>query len=445
MPRQLQQVPILGLDLVSPDGIAVRRPGVMRVLHNLRPVAVIDNRPVWRPMRAVGGAVNIQGLEPDEELKYLWVYRTPYRSIFDDTTPPPERILAVSTRRVLLLEDSSGNGTLSAVTLYRYRDTADVAAQASVLSGRVVLSVRIRDDWHTFQIVGKRLFELPIPFPSNVRITGYTTGGKLSGGLYAVRLALRLWDGTPGPWSRPYAVLLPSTSSGRIEVNATTLQLPGGWEDAANALRVGIAVVDPGATTFDSSGKRKLFTADYYVVGEIALSASSDMKFNFTSADNITDYPLIDIANMTAHRVAARTVYALNGRVWWGNVRQYFSDVPLSAVDVTVNSGSPTVTIKPDPVPAGGVSRPSYAVGILAWWYPSRTPGCVYDLYRAQIDAFGAATMIATGIRQPAQHTIEYLDQGSLTQGTTYHYWVVAMHAETGGRSDPFYLGSATW
>lgn len=445
MTRKLQQVPILGLDLVSPDGIAVRRPGVMRVLHNLRPVTVIDNRPVWRPMRSVGGTVSITGLEGNEELKYLWVYRTPYRSVFDDTTPPPERILAVSDRRVLLLEDASGNGVLSATTLYRYDNATNISAQATVLSGRVLLSIRIDDDWHTFQVVGKRLFELPIPFPSGVQITGTTSGGSLSGGLYAVRLAVRLWDGTPGPWSRPYAVLLPTTSTGKIEVDATGLEVPGGWEDAVHALRIGIAVVDPNATSLDDSAKRKLFAVDYYDVGEIAISPASDLKFSFTSADNITNYPLIDIANMTGHRVTSRTIYALNGRVWWGNIRQYFSDMPLSGVDVTASGGTPVVTIRPNPPGRGGVDRLPYAPGISLWWEPSSTPGCVYDVFRAEINSRSAATAIVTGYNQPGQRVIEYVDSGNLSSGVTYYYWVEAVHQATGGRSESFYLGSATW
>ena len=442
MARKLQQVPILGLDLVTPDGLAARRPGTMRELHNLRPVTVVDGRPVWRPMHAPGGAVTIVGLEEGETIRRMWVYRTPYRSLFDTESPPPERILVVSDRRLFLLEDTTGNGTLVASTLYRWNPGVTVSAQATVISGRVIVALRIGDEWHTLQVVGRRAFELPIPFPSGVTVTGRTTGGSLTGGLYAVRLSVRLWDGTPGPWSRPYAILLPSTTTGSIEIDASSLSVPGGWNDAVVALRVALAVVKPEATTLGDAEKRQMFVADYYQVGEVAVSG--DRKMTIKAVDDLTSYPPIDLAGLTAHRLTARTVYALNGRVWWGNVRQYFGDVPLSAVDVTQEGGSPVVVIKPEPPTRGGVDRPSYASGIIVWWERSRTPGCVYDVYRAQIDAFGAASPIVTGY-STGLTIIEYLDQNNLVRGVTYHYWVVAVHQQTGGRSDPFYLGSATW
>ena len=208
---------------------------------------------------------------------------------------------------------------------------------------------------------------------------------------------------------------------------------------------VGIALIEPDAQAITDEIRHKLFRVDHRQLTEISLS--DNRIFTWSSAEDLDVLPVIDIGAITAHRVAARAVYALNGRLWLGNVRIYFADVPLGLAEVTAEGGSTTVIVKPDPPLSGGVDQPSYlfGVGILLWWHPSKTSDVTYNVYRAQIDSFGASSRIASNLTRPGVYTIDYLDQSGLSRGITYHYWVTAVHTPTGGESDPTYLGFKTF
>lgn len=366
-PPQIDYVRFLDLDTeVSHNEVA---PGTLRHILNLVPTG-----PPQSPRyRIPEPADELLSLNSNEEVTGGAWYSHP----IDGT----RLVLVTKTGSAAVIYAFDPDDAYSRTTLYNYSSVVPVEAFCYQV-GRYMAVTGVDSDAKPIPVVllngyaSASTLQWPDLPQVGVTPTEIAEGAAdgLMAGIYGVRFAYALRDGTIGPATRPY--LLPFSGSSvesrwklvfSIDVEAT---LTGVWEDeiAGVAVLMGrnnnvlteVTVGSEQVMRIQPASPVSMFNVPYYHVGTLNNLAEDSTWTWKDAADNIINYPLYEETQMGHMAISGAIGASYNRRLMIGDVSTLLPDPSITANirNVTADEGPP--------IPVGDNTPPTVTYGLTA-------------------------------------------------------------------------------
>lgn len=445
--------PITGLELALSQRL--RNPGGLSIAKNVTavPIGASDGwLPGWKHLKSPSSARGITGLNDTEF--FIDIYPQVRSSIgpFGSAQGKLFRYLAATNMRLGILTPNNATPPVYSfspimnlnLTFPGY-DGGSRIVWAS-MGSRQILSLfsSSRELLGTVWVVDDVAFTLPIPYPSRNEIALSSASGSLPSGVYAVRVAWRLWDGSLGPWSIPVPIDI-GASSGGVQAVVSLISSKTWGErtvdsQVVNAIRGVVMALSPrlaDSGTSLNSLRQKWLNSDYYVVAEKSIDFSLSVP-QATATFGVEGYenyaPLAEDSGI--HHGISGIPFVYNQRLWLGAVVTDFRK-PIIADQVVGASGGGTScdnSVLPGSVQNFTASRVSSYEVRLQWQAPYNYPGvCIdyYMIYRDQLDGIPNRSEAVFLNYAPGSAT-SYSDY-TVQPGISYAYWIHAVNASGNG------------